>query len=89
MEIAAAIEELRSLAHGLRPALLQAGLGPALQDLAGSKLSTSTPARGREPSTFEYAAMEREASVDTRNRKTGGDRAGGGTPSHGVTASLS
>ena len=34
VEIAAAIEELRSLAHGLRPALLQAGLGPALRELA-------------------------------------------------------
>ena len=33
-EISAAIEELRALAHGLRPALLQAGLGPALRDLA-------------------------------------------------------
>ena len=34
VEISAAIEELRELAHGLRPALLQAGLGPALRDLA-------------------------------------------------------
>lgn len=34
VEITAAIEELRSLAHGLRPALLQAGLGPALRELA-------------------------------------------------------
>ena len=32
--ISAAIEDLRELAHGLRPALLQAGLGPALRDLA-------------------------------------------------------
>jgi len=34
VEITAAIEELRALAHGLRPALLQAGLGPALRELA-------------------------------------------------------
>ena len=34
VEISAAIEDLRELAHGLRPALLQAGLGPALHDLA-------------------------------------------------------
>jgi signal transduction histidine kinase len=34
VEISAAIEDLRELAHGLRPALLQAGLGPALRDLA-------------------------------------------------------
>jgi signal transduction histidine kinase len=34
VEVSAAIEELRSLAHGLRPALLQAGLGPALRELA-------------------------------------------------------
>jgi signal transduction histidine kinase len=33
-EISVAIEELRELAHGVRPALLQAGLGPALRDLA-------------------------------------------------------
>ena len=34
VEISAAIEELRALAHGLRPTLLQAGLGPALRELA-------------------------------------------------------
>ncbi len=34
VEISAAIEELRSLAQGLRPTLLQAGLGPALRELA-------------------------------------------------------
>ena len=33
-EVAVAIEELRELAHGLQPALLEAGLGPALRDLA-------------------------------------------------------
>jgi signal transduction histidine kinase len=33
-EISAAIEELRELAHGLRPALLHAGLAPALRELA-------------------------------------------------------
>jgi len=34
VEITSAIEELRELAHGLRPTLLQAGLGPALRELA-------------------------------------------------------
>ncbi len=34
VEIGSAIGELRGLAHGLRPALLQAGLGPALRELA-------------------------------------------------------
>ncbi len=34
VEISAAIEELRALAHGLSPAVLQAGLGPALRELA-------------------------------------------------------
>ena len=34
VEISAAIDELRALAHGLRPVLLQAGLGPALRELA-------------------------------------------------------
>ena len=34
-EIAIAIRELRELARGLRPAQLDAGLGPALQELAG------------------------------------------------------
>jgi signal transduction histidine kinase len=34
-EIATAIEELRELARGVRPALLDAGLGPALLELAG------------------------------------------------------
>jgi len=34
LEIGSAIGELRGLAHGLRPALLQAGLGPALRELA-------------------------------------------------------
>ena len=34
VEITAAIDELRELAHGLRPTLLQAGLGPALRELA-------------------------------------------------------
>ena len=33
-EVTAAIDELRELAQGLRPALLDAGLGPALRDLA-------------------------------------------------------
>ena len=34
VEIGSAIGELRGLAHGLRPALLQSGLGPALRELA-------------------------------------------------------
>ena len=34
-EIAVAIQELRELARGLRPSQLDAGLGPALEDLAG------------------------------------------------------
>ena len=34
-EISVAIDELRELARGLRPALLDAGLGPALRELAG------------------------------------------------------
>jgi signal transduction histidine kinase len=34
-ELAAAIEELRELAHGLPPAQLDAGLDPALRELAG------------------------------------------------------
>jgi signal transduction histidine kinase len=34
-EIAVAIAELRELARGLRPSQLDAGLGPALEDLAG------------------------------------------------------
>lgn len=33
-EIAVAIDELRELAHGLRPSSLDAGLGPALRELA-------------------------------------------------------
>jgi signal transduction histidine kinase len=32
-EVAAAIDELRELAHGLRPTVLQAGIGPALREL--------------------------------------------------------
>ena len=34
VEIGSAIGELRGLAHGIRPALLHAGLGPALRELA-------------------------------------------------------
>ncbi len=37
----------------------------------GDKLADFHTREGRDPSTFEYAAMEREAAVDTRNRKTG------------------
>jgi signal transduction histidine kinase len=58
VEISAAIEELRELAHGLRPALLQAGLGPALRDLASRspvpvEVSTTTD---RFPPDVEAAA---------------------------------
>ena len=35
------------------------------------KLADFTTREGRDPTTFEYAAMEREAAVDTRNRKSG------------------
>jgi len=37
----------------------------------GDKLADFQAREGRDPSTFEDAAMEREAAVDTRNRKTG------------------
>ena len=37
----------------------------------GDKLADFRTREGRDPTTFEYAAMEREAAVDTRNRKTG------------------
>ncbi|MGB0112691.1 MAG: MobF family relaxase [Ilumatobacteraceae bacterium] len=37
----------------------------------GDKLADFHTREGREPSRFEYAAMEREAAVDTRNRKSG------------------
>jgi signal transduction histidine kinase len=58
VEITAAIEELRALAHGLRPALLQAGLGPALRDLASrSPVPVLVSATGdRFPSDVETAA---------------------------------
>ena len=57
-EISAAIEELRSLAQGLRPALLQAGLGPALRELASRSpvpvvVSVTS---GRFPTDVEAAA---------------------------------
>ena len=35
------------------------------------KLADFHDREGRDPSTFEYAAMEREAAVDTRSKKTG------------------
>ena len=58
VEISAAIEELRALAHGLRPALLQAGLGPALRELASrSPVPVVVSASGdRFPSDVETAA---------------------------------
>jgi signal transduction histidine kinase len=57
-EITAAIDELRDLAHGLRPSLLQAGLGPALRDLASRSpvpVEVATTAL-RYPSDLEAAA---------------------------------
>jgi signal transduction histidine kinase len=58
VEVSAAIEELRSLAHGLRPALLLAGLGPALRELASrSPVPVVVTATGdRFPSDVETAA---------------------------------
>ncbi len=37
----------------------------------GDKLAEFVQREGRDPSGFEYAAMEREAAVDTRSRKSG------------------
>jgi conjugative relaxase-like TrwC/TraI family protein len=37
----------------------------------GDKLADFLEREGRDPSGFEYAAMEREAAVDTRSKKTG------------------
>ena len=37
----------------------------------GDKLADFHHREGRDPTSFEYAAMEREAAVDTRNRKSG------------------
>ena len=37
----------------------------------GDKLADFHTREGRDPTSFEYAAMEREAAVDTRNRKSG------------------
>lgn len=58
VEISAAIDELRSLAHGLRPTLLEAGLGPALRDLASrSPVPVAVNATGdRYPTDVETAA---------------------------------
>jgi signal transduction histidine kinase len=58
VEITAAIEELRELAHGLRPSLLQAGLGPALRELASrSPVSVEVSSTGdRYPPEVEAAA---------------------------------
>jgi signal transduction histidine kinase len=57
-EVAAAIDELRELAHGLRPALLQAGLGAALRDLASrAPVPVDVAATGdRYPPDVEAAA---------------------------------
>ncbi|HEU0288538.1 MAG TPA: histidine kinase [Nocardioidaceae bacterium] len=58
VEIAGAIEELRELAHGLRPTLLEAGLGPALRELASrSPVPVEVSATGdRYPPDIEAAA---------------------------------
>jgi signal transduction histidine kinase len=58
VEITAAIEELRALAHGLRPALLQAGLGPALRELASRAPVpvVVSATSGRFPTDVEAAA---------------------------------
>jgi signal transduction histidine kinase len=58
VEITAAIEELRELAHGLRPMLLQAGLGPALRELASrSPVPVEVSSTGdRYPPEVETAA---------------------------------
>lgn len=58
VEVTGAIEELRALAHGLRPASLEAGLGPALRDLASrSPLRVDVVAgRDRYPADVETAA---------------------------------
>ena len=45
--------------------------GVEVADSLADKLSVFTGREGREPSRFERAAMEREAAVDTRGRKTG------------------
>ena len=45
--------------------------GVQVADALADKLSVFTTREGREPSRFERAAMEREAAVDTRARKTG------------------
>jgi conjugative relaxase-like TrwC/TraI family protein len=37
----------------------------------GDKLADFAQREGRDPTDFEYAAMEREAAVDTRSRKSG------------------
>jgi signal transduction histidine kinase len=57
-EIAVAIQELRELAQGLRPSQLDAGLGPALEDLAGRvPLPVAVDAtRERFPAGVEAAA---------------------------------
>lgn len=58
VEIGVAIDELRALAHGLRPTLLEAGLFPALRDLASrSPVPVAVNAtRERYPTDVETAA---------------------------------
>jgi signal transduction histidine kinase len=58
VEISVAIEELRELANGLRPTMLQAGLGPALRELASrSPVPVEVCSTGdRYPAEVEAAA---------------------------------
>ena len=58
VEVAAAIDELRELAHGLRPTALEAGLGPALRELvSGVPVAVEVAATpDRYPPDIEAAA---------------------------------
>ena len=84
VEISAAIEELRDLAHGLRPTLLQAGLGPALRELASRSpvpvvVSASSD---RFPSDVETAAyfVACEGLTNAVKHARAGGAARGGPP---------
>lgn len=57
-EVTAAIDELRELAHGVRPPLLDAGLGPALHDLANR-----APVRVEVTTTSERYPLDIEAAA--------------------------
>ena len=56
--MAEAVRDLREIARGLRPGMLDDGLGPALADLAAARRWpwTSTPRAGRAPPEIETAA---------------------------------